>query len=72
MTKTKVHLRLSEEKPLGYTTSDPYTLSCSRICDLNMDLLTHSCKWDSAPSTMVFRDTCARLADETASEDHVG
>lgn len=72
MRNTEVHLQLPEDKPLGYTTSDPYSLSCSRICDLNMDLLTHSYKWDSAQSTMVVRDTCARLADKTGAEDHVG
>lgn len=63
MSNTGVHLQLPEDKPLGYIISDPYLLSCGRVCDLNMDLLTHSCKWDSAQSTMAVKDTCVRLVD---------
>lgn len=72
MRNTKVHLQLLEDRPLGYIISDPYLLSYGRVCDLNMDLLTCSCKWDSAQSTMAVTDTCVRLVDETTAGDNVG
>lgn len=52
MRSTRVHLKLLEDKPLGYIISDPYLLSCGGVCDPSMDLLTLSCKWNSAQGTM--------------------
>lgn len=68
----RVHLQLPEDKPHSYITSDPYPSSCGRTSDLNVDLLTHSCKWDSAQSTTSVRDTCVRLVVKTIAGDHIG